>query len=499
MNNRITRRFILGGLGAVALPGAAWANAPAVSPRPHLRGEDLRARAMADGVEALISRAGLPGEVACAVADVQTGLRLEAAQGRLALPPASVAKVLTALYALARLGPDHRFATRLIADGPVSDGVLSGDLILAGGADPTLDTNGLADLAARLKAAGIRELRGRFLVCDGALPYVRTIDAGQPDHVGYSPAVSGIALNFNRVHFEWRQNGRGYAVAMDARSDRYRPEVQMARMQVKDRRLPVYTYADAGGADQWTVASQALGKGGARWLPVRKPALYAGDVFATLARSGGTVLPRAEAVRTVPEGGRILAELHSAPLNDLLRDMLKYSNNLTAEMVGMAATAANGAAPVSLPASARAMSDWAASTYGMIGTRLVDHSGLGDASRMTPVDLVGALVAARQTGVLRPLLKPIPMRDARGRIVKGHPILVDAKTGTLNFVSGLGGFMTAPDGTELAFAIFAADIAHRARLGRADREVPEGARAWNRKAKILQQKLIERWGALYGG
>lgn len=498
MNNRITRRFVLGGLGAVAAQGAAWANAPAVSLRPHLRGEDFAARARADGIEALISRAGLPGEVACAVADVRTGLRLEAAQGRLGLPPASVAKVLTALYALDRLGPDHRFTTRLIADGPVQDGVLAGDLILAGGADPTLDTNGLAELAGKLKAAGIREVRGRFLVHEGALPYVRTIDAGQPDHVGYSPSVSGIALNFNRVHFEWRRNGHGYAVAMDARSDRYRPEVQMARMQVENRRMPVYTYADMGGADQWTVASQALGKGGARWLPVRKPALYAGDVFSTLARSGGTVLPRARVVQSRAEGGRILAELHSAPLNDLLRDMLKYSNNLTAEMVGMAATAAKGTVPVSLPASAHAMSEWAGATYGMTGTRLVDHSGLGDSSRMTPDDLVGALVAVRKTGVLRPLLKPIAIRDARGRIVKGHPIRVDAKTGTLNFVSGLGGFMTAPDGTELAFAIFAADIDHRARIGRADREVPEGARAWNRRAKMLQQKLIQRWGALYG-
>ena len=54
------------------------------------------------------------------------------------------------------------------------------------------------------------------------------------------------------------------------------------------------------------------------------------------------------------EGGRILAELHSAPLNDLLRDMLKYSNNLTAEMVGLAATTKRtGNVPGSLKASAR--------------------------------------------------------------------------------------------------------------------------------------------------
>jgi len=100
--------------------------------------------------------------------------------------------------------------------------------------------------------------------------------------------------------------------------------------------------------------------------------------------------------------------------------------------------------------------------------------------------------------VLRPILKPIAMRDERGRVVREHPIKVNAKTGTLNFVSGLGGFMTASDGTELAFAIFAADTDIRARIQRQDRERPPGARTWNGKAKRLQQKLIDRWGTLYG-
>ena len=154
--------------------------------------------------------------------------------------------------------------------------------------------------------------------------------------------------------------------------------------------------------------------------------------------------------------------------------------------------------PGGLRASAGDMSSWAARTYGMKGTRLVDHSGLGDSSRMRPDDLVTALVKVRQRGILRPLLKPISVRDTKGRVVKGHPIKVNAKTGTLNFVSGLGGFMTAADGTEMAFAILTADTQTRARVKRADREIPQGAREWNRRSKRLQNTLIVRWGALYG-
>jgi D-alanyl-D-alanine carboxypeptidase/D-alanyl-D-alanine-endopeptidase (penicillin-binding protein 4) len=95
-------------------------------------------------------------------------------------------------------------------------------------------------------------------------------------------------------------------------------------------------------------------------------------------------------------------------------------------------------------------------------------------------------------------MKTFPLRDAKGRINKNHPIKVDAKTGTLNFVSGLGGFMTSGDGTELAFAIFMADTKTRKRIPRSERERPAGAKTWNRKAKKMQQALIERWGAVYG-
>lgn len=498
MNDRISRRLFVGGLGAMALHGPALANAPSVSLRPKPRGPGVAGRGTLAGLRALIEQSQLSGQVGLVVADVATGRPLEGFREGVGLPPASVAKSLTTLYALDALGPDHRFRTRLLATGALDKGVLRGDLVLSGGGDPTLDTDALARLAAQLKAAGLREIRGAFRVDDRLLPYVHSIDPGQPDQLGYSPAVSGIALNFNRVHFEWRQSGAGYRVAMDARTDHFRPEVAMARMQVVNRAAPAYTYADDGDIDQWTVARQALGGDGSRWLPVRKPAIYAGDVFATLARSHGIVLPRPETGAANRADLRELGHVDSAPLRGLLADMMKYSNNLSAEMIGMSATRARGGRPKSLSDSATAMSDWAASAYGMSTTRMVDHSGLGGASRMAPVDLVGALVRVRRTGTLRPLLKRIPLRDSKGRIVKDHPIRVDAKTGTLNFVSGLGGYMTAAGGTELAFAIFTADMDRRARIDRDDREVPDGARAWNRKAKQLQQQLIERWGALYG-
>ncbi len=496
MIRRISRRHFLGSAAAAGALGAtdALASPPAASLRPVLRGEDLFKRSIVDAAE-ILREAKLAGNVSFAVADARTGAGLETQDAATARPPASVSKAITALYALDSLGPAHRFETLLLATGGVSGGEIMGDLVLVGGGDPTLETNTLAQMAADLKAAGIIGLRGAFKVYEAGLPVMPRIDPEQPDQVGYNPGVSGLALNYNRVHFEWKRANGAYTVTMDGRSDRYRPEVRMAAMQIRDRSTPVYTYEDKGGVDAWTVARTALGGGGARWLPVRKPGLYAGEVFETLAGAHGIRLGAPQMTDAVPTG-EVLVRHSSADLRSILRDMLKWSTNLTAEMMGLAASTARNGKPASLKASVEQMNLWAKSALGMQNLALVDHSGLGDDSRITAADMVTALVRARDKG-LRDILKPVAMRDDARRVVADHPLKVDAKTGTLNFVSSLAGYLTGPDGTELAFAIFAADESLRAKLTRAEREGPPGGASWNQRAKRMQQRLIERWGALY--
>ncbi|MCC1492821.1 D-alanyl-D-alanine carboxypeptidase/D-alanyl-D-alanine-endopeptidase [Cognatishimia sp. F0-27] len=498
MTQAIGRRVFLSGVAALALTTPALANAPLRSLKPVGRGGE-RPLPTPESAATIIDKARLDGQVGCAVARSADGALLESVEGAEALPPASCAKALTAAYALDALGADYRFETQLITTGVISEqGVVKGDLVLAGGGDPTLDTDGLATLARQLKAAGVTAVEGRFLVWGGSLPFSPMIDAAQPDHVGYNPAISGLNLNFNRVHFEWKRSGNGYAVTMDARSAAHRPKVRMARMAVEARSVPVYTYADRGGRDDWTVARGALGNGGARWLPVRKPELYAGEVFEAFARSQGISLKAPEVSDVAPDGV-VLTRLESAPLDEILRDMLRFSTNLTAEVVGQQATRARlGRAPESLKASADAMNDWARTSLGMDRPALVDHSGLGDASRISAQDMVTGLLALKDTP-LKSLMKPFPMRDSERRIIENHPLSVQAKTGTLNFVSGLAGFVDLPNGEELVFAVFSANFDRRNALSKAQRERPDGGRTWNRRAKALQQALIERWGAVYVG
>ena len=488
--------MILGGLLAgVALP--ALGEVMESSPRPMPRGGRAEGQGQGQGgsgkvdTAALVDAAKLGGAVAFVLADAKTGAVLDQRDPDLPLPPASVAKAVTSLFALDRLGGDFRFATRVLATGGVSGGKVQGDLVLVGGGDPTLQTDQLGDLVAALARTGITGATGRFLYWDGALPRLTEIADDQPDHVGYNAAISGLNLNFNRAYFEWKKAGDDWAVTVDARGERFVPEVEMVRVAVARRDAPLFTY-DAGQVEEWTVASAALGKEGSRWLPVRDPGRYVAEVFRTLARAQGIKLDAAERAKALPSGTE-LVRVESEPLTEVLRDMLRYSTNLTAECVGLAASGLAG-----LEASAGAMSGWVRQVFA-VEVDFHDHSGLGGQSRVTAAGMARILQQAQAQGRgLRPILRDVGMKDDKGKVIEGHPVKVLAKSGTLNFVSGLAGHILPPDGRELVFAIFTGDPDRRDAVPISQREEPEGGKAWTGRSRRLQGQLISRWAGAFG-
>ena len=200
------RRHFLASVAA--LPSLAWASPPSTATRPVLRNAANLQRAALSSARLLDP--ALANITGYALFDAGTGEMLDSYQPDLALPPASVSKAITAIYARHVLGPEYRFVTRLFVTGPVVDGIVQGDLYLVGGGDPALDTDELAELAKAAVSAGVRGVTGRFFIDGSALPDINEIDPSQPDYLGYNPSISGLNLNFNRVYFEWKQTAAGY-------------------------------------------------------------------------------------------------------------------------------------------------------------------------------------------------------------------------------------------------------------------------------------------------
>lgn len=510
------RRAFLGGAAASALLArGASAEAPPIAPKPRTR-PPLPVLTATE----LAAAADLTGVVAFIVVDLATGEVLEEALPDLPLPPASVAKIPTALYVLDTLGPEYRFETRVAAVGPRTGGVLNGDLILQGGGDPELDTADLNRLAEELAARGLKQVSGRFLVDANLLPAIDRIDADQPDDVQYNTSIGALNLNFNRVYVAWRREEGVYRTAAEARADGLTVPTAQARLEPAPRtETDRFDYALEGDVEVWRATRTRLDRSGEAFVPTRRPADYAARTFRELARRSGLSLPSHE-VGAAPVVAEVLARTQSRPVVDIVRAMMRYSTNMTAEALGLAATRARGGAAFALSDSAGAMNAWAAA-YGRFpagdgGMRLVNHSGLSIESRASVRRVVQLLAEAherplpqvdesvqRPTVRLRSVLKkhsysdrnaPNPKVDAEMR----------AKTGSLDFVNALAGYIdvaptpAAPSGRNFAFAFIAADVERRRNAQTAGGDSPPGAEEFAAKARRLQRAMARSWITRFG-
>lgn len=481
----LSRRQVVGGLLA-SVPSASTAQ---LLPRPRPEGFGRLIEAASDDV---FATSGLSAVTAFTLRDLSNGRVLEQHNPRLALPPASVTKIATALYGRDALGENHRFATQVMITGPVRDGEVQGDLYLLGGGDPVMDTDGLANLAKQVAGAGINSITGRFFVFGAALPRHYQIDNSQPIDVGYNPAICGMNLNFNRVYFQWKRTSDGISLQMTARSTKYDTPVRSIDVSLARRASPVFDLKSDNGLDRWSVASSALNREGSRWLPVRAPDVYAGEVFRALAHSMKVRLPDASMTKSVPSGSVVAQEL-GAEFTPLMRTMLKYSTNLTAEVTGLRAAQANGNKPRDIAASSSSMTSWLRRQYGVSRVTFKNHSGLTDRTRLTADEMVQILDIAAHDGFLGDVLREFALKGPGGKAAYARGVNVQAKTGTLNYTRGLSGYLNGKSGKKFAFAIFAADL--DARAGRAKL----GPKTWLGKARGQEQALLQQWALKYAG
>lgn len=415
--------------------------------------------------------------------------------------PASTTKVATALAVLETLGPDFRFATTLHATGTVRDGALDGALHLRGGGDPTLDGKALRALVAALGRAGITRVDGSLLVDDTLYPPAAEIDPRQPEAATYNPAVGALAVNFNRIELRWRREAdrSGFVTTITSPSAGGSVPVTGLATDVLDGQVdPRIEFVFAPSPTPRWLLSPRLPARGSVFLPVKTdPGLLAAELLTTLASRAGMTLPGAR-LGPVPPEAREIARVESEPLVEIVEGMLRYSNNLTAELVGLAASRRLAGAGLALPASAELLARWWQERLpdtSFRGFVAANHSGLSATTRHTPRQLAAILHhgGSSQAAVLAELLAPwAPADDAPAPAVR-------AKSGTLHYADGLVGFLRAPDGRGRGFVILLTDESRRRQLDAArDLRVaasPPAAVSWTARAKALERELVQRWTA----
>ncbi|SNB61360.1 D-alanyl-D-alanine carboxypeptidase / D-alanyl-D-alanine-endopeptidase (penicillin-binding protein 4) [Arboricoccus pini] len=459
------------------------------------------ARSISAGAAALQS-----GQIGFVLLDPQTNQVLESQASGQSFIPASTVKLLTAWMALKVLGPAYRFETRLTTNGPIVDGTLHGDLCIVGTGDPRLVMDDIRALVANLGSLGIKRVEGRLLVDDGALPLLLRLDPTQPAQSPTNAGVGALSSEFNRVTVGWAQRGKGKGKTVSTwispEADNLRATVVKPGILPRDAINPM---VDSHGGTTFELAADRS-TSGALAFPVADPGLQTGALFKTASREAGIQMP--EPTRGTLVGGRVLVVHDSPPLSELVTDMLHYSNNQMAELLGLATAQRLAGQPSSLQAAAQVVSEALARDVPVFAGKsafLANLSGLSARSRLTPLQLASLLeMAARQpegNAFMAMLAEGGLSGTLRGRL-KGPAMAgrVHAKTGTMAYVSALAGYAQTQSGRTLVFAIMCLDAGKRAAYDAAagDRKPLDGpALRWIENAKAVQDSLVSRWIQAY--
>ncbi|MEM9627330.1 MAG: D-alanyl-D-alanine carboxypeptidase/D-alanyl-D-alanine-endopeptidase [Pseudomonadota bacterium] len=434
-------------------------------------------------------------DVSYVVVDLDRGTIITEHQAGVNHIPASSAKLATAVMALQLLGPEHRFRTELLATGPIEDGVLKGDLILKGGGDPLLDIPDLLPLISDLARWPLRSIEGRFLIDDSLLPRLTEIEPTQPTEAAYNPSIGALSLTFNRVNLRW-DSRKTLSVETVPHLDE-----ALFEERAKDRLPPggVQLKQIDDGKAVWQLADRGARRS-KRSLPVKDAGLYAGRVFADLAELHGIHLPPPERTARSPEG-HLLAVHEGRPLRELVRDMLWYSNNLVAELIGLAAAKTVEPELPSLEASADVILGELEKRLPDVSwdqARLDNHSGLSSRSQLTPEQLAAILRYGWKNDMLADLL---PASGWSGTLTRrfndqDQAFRIWAKTGSMNYVTTLGGYMLSSSHGPAAFVIMISDAKARAiydGLPRRTRAAEKKANVWKANAEKAMNEIVERW------
>ena len=376
---------------------------------------------------------------------------------QLELVPASTTKLFTTGFSRARMGGGARFTTRVIGDGRLdtASGKWVGTWALELGGDPTLDRAGrngptLRELARQLRQRGVRVLAGPLAVTSRTGPATsRYTTVWSPDFEGqlYAPPVGPVSLHENTVSLTFRP-GREVGAPpqlVSAYPDGVGRMVRILATTVDGRRRRLSLRADPDGG--WTLR-------GSIGIDRRTAGLsaVAHDPSQLLLASWSAALERA-GIRWVDPGGpvtlaplraTILAQVSSAPLDSIATEVNRRSVNIGAELMLQFAAGNQLSGPGLLTQHVRQVVGPAARVH------LVDGSGLSEFNRMS--SLTQMLYLARYPQIPGnqrfPLLLPAngtgTLRRLRGGgMARG---VVHAKTGTLDEVATLAGYLARPDG-----------------------------------------------------
>ena len=416
-------------------------------------------QALPTGVEAALARAKVSRETVTMLVVDADGTRPPRLAWRSQVPvnPASMMKLVTTYAALDLLGPAYSWNTPVYVEGPVSNGVLNGNLYIKGQGDPKLVLERVWLMLRHVQGLGITTVSGDIVIDRSAFENTAENDPsafdGEPLRP-YNASPDALLINFKSVNMTFAPDRAGQIARVS-----YEPPLASVAMpatvplvtgECGDWRTALKTdfsdvnrirfnggFPAACGEKSWAVAY-----GDPRTYSLRA----IGGMWAEM---GGRVGGQMREGR-VPAGLKPAFEFGSPPLAEVIRDINKYSNNVMAQQVFLTIglTQKNRG---TFEASRSALGQWWRDRIGTGEAQPVfeNGSGLSRDERISAAALGKMLQVAWRSPVMPELMSSLPASGVDGTLKKRALRSGGAahlKTGTLRDASGVAGYVHGASG-----------------------------------------------------
>ncbi len=417
-------------------------------------------------IDKIFKSHGIPqAEVGASIGWSNGEIIYELNQSKMMLP-ASISKIATASSVLKHIPPGSKLKTQLLSKANVKAGVLQGDLYLKGGGDPSFVSESMWYLVNVLTRSNISKIQGNIIVDDSLFDSVRFDESRQKERVdrAYDAPTSAMSFNWNSVNVFVRATspGENAEVFIDPEND-YIKLRGAVKTTSSDTAIAVDRDEDKKGVGDVIVVSGKIAKNAKEqvvYKNITQPDLWAGHNLKSFLKQRNISVEGEVKKGETPSSARVLAEAESKPIEFIVADMNKFSNNYIAEML-----AKNLAATQQTPGTINKAMEIIKQDLVKLGLKpgedfdLKNPSGLTRDNRLTAHAMWKILADIKNYfPAFSEFISSLPIAGVDGTLknrMKNTPgeRWVRAKTGYLNNVVALAGFIGQKDGDIIPFVL----------------------------------------------
>jgi D-alanyl-D-alanine carboxypeptidase/D-alanyl-D-alanine-endopeptidase (penicillin-binding protein 4) len=378
--------------------------------------------------------------------------------------PASLTKIVTGAAVLNAFPMNKKFETKMLSKKNVENGSIKGDVCLKGGGDPSFVSEKMWYLVNELKRTGLNSIEGDLRV-DATRFDDELFDSGRESvrvDRAFDAPISAASFNWNSVNIFIRPGdsaGASAKVFLDPENEYLELENKTKTVAKGGVKSLEASRVKAGDHDKIIVSgSISLNAPEAViYKSISNPNMWMGLHLKEFLKQRGITLKGKVKSEACEADSNVLAVSPSKNLNEILSDMLKFSNNFVAEMLAKNLGAENSQKPAMMKDGIEEIKKYLDS----LGLKRADYvlenvSGLTRDNRFTAKQLALVLTTIKNDFLIFPeFLSGLPIAGVDGtlknRMKKGDQEMVRAKTGYLDGVVGLAGYIGRKNNSPLVF------------------------------------------------